>query len=257
MTTPLPTYPDLAGKAALVTGGSRGIGAETAKALAANGVKAAVVGRDRSAVDRTVGEIRAAGGTAVAMTADCTDPADLVRLRAQAEQSVGPIEVLCAFVGGGGDPVPIEQMSLEHWHSVVDLNLTTTFLAVQTFLPGMIERGGGSIITMASTAGRLPGGAAASYAAAKAGVLMFTRQVAQEVGRYGVRVNCLAPSLIMTESQQERIPAEKLPLIVRQFPLGRAGVPADVAHAALFLASESSSWLTGLTIDVAGGRIML
>lgn len=257
MTSTVPTYPDLAGRAALVTGGSRGIGAETARLLAANGVRVVAVGRDKAALEATVAGLRDAGGEAFGIAADCTDPAELERLREEAERAVGPIDVLCAFVGGGGDPVPIERMTLEQWRSVLDLNLTSTFLAVHTFLPGMIERGAGSIITMASTAGRLPGGAASSYAAAKAGVLMFTRHVAGEVGRHGVRVNCLSPSAIMTESQQERIPADRIPMIVKQFPLGRIGVPADVAQAALFLASDSSSWLTGLTIDVAGGRIMI
>ncbi|GAA1991350.1 SDR family NAD(P)-dependent oxidoreductase [Kitasatospora viridis] len=252
-----PVYPDLIGRTALITGASRGIGAETARALAANGVRVVLAARDKSAVEETAEAIRAAGGSAVGFAADCTEQAELERLRELATEAVGPIDVLGAFVGGGGDPVPIERMDLAQFRSVVDLNLTSTFLAVQTFLPSMIERRRGSIITMASTAGRLPGFAAASYAAAKAGVLMFTRHVAGEVGKHGVRVNCVSPSAIMTESQRERIPADRLPMIVKQFPLGRIGEPVDVAQAALFLASDASSWLTGLTIDVAGGRIMI
>lgn len=138
----------------------------------------------------------------------------------------------------------------------MDANLTATFLTVRSFLPGMIARGRGAIVTMASTAGRQAGGASASYAAAKAGVIMFTRHIAAEVGKHGVRVNCLAPSAIRSEQMLGSMPEEQQREMAALFPLGRLGTPEDVALAALFLASESASWLTGVTLDVTGGRVM-
>jgi 3-oxoacyl-[acyl-carrier protein] reductase len=253
----IPTYPDLAGKAALVTGGSQGIGAETCRMLVAQGTRVALASRNKDNVEARVEELRAAGGEAVGIVADGSVPEDVERMRDEVESSIGPIDVLAAFVGGAGDPVPFEQIGLDAWRSTIDLNLTATYLALHTFLPGMMERGHGSVITMASTAGRLAGHAAASYAAAKAGVLMLTRHLAREVGEHGVRINCISPSAVMTESQEGRIPEEKRAQVISLFPLGRLGTPADCALATLFLASESSSWLTGLTIDVAGGRLIL
>jgi 3-oxoacyl-[acyl-carrier protein] reductase len=121
----------------------------------------------------------------------------------------------------------------------------------------MIERGRGSIITMASSAARLPVGAPVAYAAAKAGVIMLTRHLATEVGRHGIRVNCLAPHTILTDEIRQRMPDQMQREWAAQVPLGRLGTPEDVAMAALFLASESAAWITGVTLDVAGGRIVI
>jgi 3-oxoacyl-[acyl-carrier protein] reductase len=148
-------------------------------------------------------------------------------------------------------------MPEEQWRSVIDSDLTTTFLAVRSFLPGMIERGRGSIITMASSAGRLPSQASAAYAAAKAGVVMFSKHVANEVGQHGVRINCLAPSSILTERVERLMPEETQRQVAAMHVLQRMGTPEDVAMATLFLASESSSWITCVTLDVAGGRIIV
>jgi 3-oxoacyl-[acyl-carrier protein] reductase len=125
---------------------------------------------------------------------------------------------------------------------------------LKAFLPGMVERGRGSIVTMSSLAGRLAAtGAPAPYSAAKAGVVMLTREVAAQYGPHGIRANCVAPSTIRTD---RNMPAGYLERMTALHPVGRLGIPADVASAALFLASDASSWLTGVTIDVAGGRFM-
>jgi 3-oxoacyl-[acyl-carrier protein] reductase len=256
MTDNTPTYPDLAGKVALVTGGSGGIGAATCRLLAANGAKVAVNGRDEAKIDAVVGEIRSAGGEAVGVPADCTDPAAVEDMRRRAEE-LGPASVVAAFVGGGrARPGPVAQTTEEDWHSTVDGSLTATFLTLKAFLPGMVERGGGSVVTMASSAARAPTGAPAPYAAAKAGVMMLTRHVAQEVAPSGVRVNCLAPHTVLVERTRRVIPEERRQQMAAEIPLGRLGTPEDVALAALFLASESSSWITGVALDVAGGWIM-
>ena len=257
-TAPIPTYPDLASKVAVVTGGSGGIGAATCRLLAANGVRVAVNGRDEAKIDAMVDEIGSDGGQAIGVAADVTDFAAIERMRRRVEQELGSIDVLAAFAASGGPPPgPTAQITEEEWRSAIDGNLTSTFLTLKSFLPAMIERGGGSIVTMASSAGRVPTPAPTAYAAAKAGVVMLSRQVAVEVGEHGVRVNCLAPDSILTERTRGFMSEEQRRQWAAMFPLGRMGEPEDVALATLFLASESSSWLTGVTLDVAGGKIML
>lgn len=251
-------YPDLAGKVAVVTGGSAGIGAATCRLLAANGARVVVNGRDQARIQAVVDAIGAGGGEAIGVTGDCTDPAAVERLRQQVEQDLGPVEVLAAFVGGGrARPGPVADISVEDWRSTVDGSLTATFLTLKSFLPGMTQRGRGAILTMASSAARLPGlGAPAPYVAAKAGVVMLTRQVASEVGRHGVRVNCLAPHTILTEQVQRVAPKAWREKMAAAIPLGRLGTPEDVALAAVFLASDNAAWITGVTLDVAGGYVM-
>jgi 3-oxoacyl-[acyl-carrier protein] reductase len=254
----LPIYPDLAGKVAVVTGGSGGIGAATCRLLAANGARVAVNGRDQARIDTVVQAIRATGGEAIGVAGDCTDLTAVESLRQQVEQDLGPADVLAAFVGGGrARPGPVAEVPEPDWRSTVDGSLTATFLTLKGFLPAMIERGRGAIVTMASSAARLPGlGAPAPYVAAKAGVVMLTRQVASEVGRHGIRVNCLAPHTILTEQLQRVAPPEWRDKMAAAIPLGRLGTPQDVALAAVFLASDSAAWLTGVTLDVAGGYVM-
>jgi len=256
--TSIPRYPDLAGKVAVVTGGSGEIGAETCRFLAANGVKVTVSGRNEDAIDAVVDGIRAESGEAIGVVADCLDSAALDELRATTERELGPVDVLCAFAGFDSGPTPLEQVTEAAWREMLDSNLTTTFLTLQAFLPSMTRRGTGSVITMSSAVGRLPGWASVGYATAKAGILMLTRRIAQDVGRYNVRVNALAPSAILTEKQEQRIPeAVRNKVIEEQFAIARWGTPADCAYAALFLASDASSWITGQTTDIAGGKIMI
>ncbi|MER6398099.1 SDR family NAD(P)-dependent oxidoreductase [Kitasatospora sp. NPDC001603] len=250
-------YPNLAGKVVVITGGSRGIGAETARAFARQGSAVAVLGRDEAALTAVSGELRAAGGVALGLVADCTDAAALARAAVRIEDELGPADVLAAFAGGNGYPVPTVRETEEHWRAVLDADLTATFLTVRAFLPGLLERGSGSVIAMASTAGRLPGGSSAAYAAAKAGVLMFARHLALEVAGTGVRVNALAPGAVRTERTAAAMPAEVQAAVAAAHPLGRLGEPADIAAAALFLASTASSWITGQTLDVSGGRVIV
>ena len=254
----VPIYPDLAGKVAVVTGGSGGIGAATCRLLAANGAKVAVNGRDRTRIQAVVDTIREGGGEAVGVDGDCTDAAAVQRLRQVVEQELGSAEVLAAFVGSGrARPGPVADVPEEDWQSTLDGSLTATFLTLKSFLPGMIQQGRGAIVTMASSAARLPGlGAPAPYMAAKAGVIMLTRQVASEAGPHGVRANCLAPHTILTEQIRRMAPQEWRDQMAAAVPLRRLGTPEDVARAAVFLTSDSAAWLTGVTLDVAGGYVM-
>jgi 3-oxoacyl-[acyl-carrier protein] reductase len=256
-------YPELQGKVALVTGGSGGIGRGTAKVLAEQGMRVVVNGRDPVAIEATVKEVATSaeaarsGGTAIGMAADTTDLAAVESMRQEVERRYGQVDVLAIFAGGGtGRPAPIDRTGEEDWHATVNANLTSTFLVIKSFLPGMRERRQGSIITMSSLAARTPTPASVAYTAAKAGVIALTKQLAHELAPIGIRVNNIAPSTIMTERLEGRMPGEFKERMLAEHPLGRLGTPLDVANVTAFLASDASSWLTGLTIDVAGGKWM-
>jgi 3-oxoacyl-[acyl-carrier protein] reductase len=255
---PIPTYPDLAGQVAVVTGGSKGIGAATCRVLAANGVRVAVVARDRQGIDGVVSGLRGAGAEAIGISADVTELRQIDRMRSQVEAELGAPDVLVAFAGGFGRFTALHDITEEEWHDVIESNLTSTFLTCKSFLPGMIERGSGAIVTMATNGARvLDVPLTASYAAAKAGVMVFTRHLAKEVGPHGIRANCVAPATTLTERTERILTPERRVELAELAPLGRMGIPDDTALATLFLASSSAAWLTGVTLDVAGGRIML
>jgi 3-oxoacyl-[acyl-carrier protein] reductase len=255
----VPVYPDLDGKVAVVTGGSKGIGAATAVLLGRNKARVAVCGRDEESIERVTDETRSAGAAdAAGIAADLTTEDGVARLRAEVEERLGPAEVLMAFAGGFGARTPLLETQLEEWNGVVESNLTSTFLTLREFAPGMVERGAGAIVTMASNAARfLDIQLTASYAAAKAGIMTLSRHAALELGPHGVRVNILAPATILSERVKRNMDEERLASIAEMSPLGTIGVPEDPALAALFLASDSARWMTGVTVDVAGGRIMM
>ncbi|HUY97463.1 MAG TPA: SDR family NAD(P)-dependent oxidoreductase [Verrucomicrobiae bacterium] len=250
-------YPDLSGKVAVITGGSRGIGAATAVALGANRAGVAVVGRDRAALDSTVTAITAEGATAIGLVADCTVEQDLAGLRTRVHRQLGAVDILVVFAGGSGMPVASHHETGQHWRQVIETNLTSTYLTIATFLPDMLARHSGVIVTMASAAARQAAGSSAAYAAAKAGVIGFSRHLAGEYAHAGIRINCIAPSAIETDRMRSWVPTEQRRALAAAFPLGRLGQPEDVAAATLFLASSASSWVTGATLDVAGGTVML
>jgi 3-oxoacyl-[acyl-carrier protein] reductase len=251
------SYPDLAGKVAIVTGGSRGIGAATAAAFAANGAAVAVIGRDEAALAAVTADIAAAGGRAIWVPADCTVPADLARMADAVAAELGPADILAAFAGGNGMPVPTESEQPEHWREIIETDLNSVFYTVHAVLPAMLARGHGAIVTMSSAAARQPAQSAAAYAAAKAGVVAFTRHLAKELGPRGIRVNCVAPSATENDKMRAWMSAEQRDALGASFPLRRIGQPADVAAATLFLAADASAWITGATLDIAGGKIMV
>ena len=251
-TTPAP---DLRDEVVVVTGGSRGIGAGAARRFAALGARVVVSGRDREALDAVVTSITSSGGRAVGITAECADQAEVDALLAGTEAAFGPATMLLAFAGGDGRREPIQQLDAERWRSVIDSNLTATYITVRTFALGMTARRRGSIVTMSSTAGRQPGGASVAYAAAKAGIVMLTRHLANDLAPYGVRINCIAPSAIETERLVRLMPAAAREQLGQSFPLRRLGSVDDVADTAIYLATAQSAWITGITIDLTGGRV--
>ena len=248
----------LAGKVALVTGSSRGIGAAIAAVFAREGARVAVHGRDRAALAAVQDQIERNGGRALPVLADVTKFDEIEAMRHRIEQELGPVEILVANAGGSFTPPgPLEAIDEAGWRASVEGNLTATFLTIKSILPGMKDRKAGNIITISSAAGRRPHPQSPiPYAAAKAGIQMLTQHLAAQVGPYGIRVNCIAPETILTKRNQERIPDAQKQALVDMHPIRRLGTPEDVAQLARFLASDDSGWITGAVLDVSGGAVM-
>ena len=250
-----PPNDSLAGKVALVTGSSRGIGAAIARRFARCGASVAVHGRDPQALAAVHDEIERDGGRAIRVAADVTSYAEIETMRLRIERELGPIDILVANAGGSPiPPGPVEEISEEGWRASVDVNLTATFLTIKSVLPGMKQRRSGHIVTLSSTAGRRPHvRSPVAYAAAKAGIEMLTRDLALQAGPFGIQVNGIAPETILTERNMDLIPDALRQSLVDQHPIRRLGTPEDIAAAACFLVSEDSGWITGVILDVAGG----
>ena len=248
----------LEGKVALITGSSRGIGAGIARLFAQEGANVAVHGRDRAALSAVEADIRSFGGRVTSVVGDVTNFADLEGNRRHIEHALGPIDIVVANAGGSfTPPAPLEDISEDGWRASVEGNLTATFLTIKSVLPGMKQRKTGNIITISSAAGRRPHpNSPIPYSAAKAGIQVLTLDVAAQAGPFGIRVNCIAPETILTDRNRARIPDAQQAQLVEFHPIRRLGVPEDVAHVALFLASDQSSWITGVILDVAGGAVM-
>ena len=250
---------DLDRRVALVTGSSRGIGRAVAFHLSQRGATVAVHGRDEGAVMAVVREIETAGGRAFATTADLTRYDEIESLRDLIVEHLGVVDILVANAGGSPvPPGPLEDITEDAWRASIDANLTATFLTVKAFLPDMKRRGRGVVITMSSAAARRPTERSPmAYAAAKAGIELLTKELAAQAGPSGVRVNCLAPETILTERNLVQIPPALQEQLRDAHPIRRLGTPQDVAEAAGFLASDASAWISGVTVDVAGGSVLV
>ncbi|HJZ73989.1 MAG TPA: SDR family NAD(P)-dependent oxidoreductase, partial [Vicinamibacterales bacterium] len=225
---------------------------------AREGAGVAIHGRDETALAVVHADIERAGGRAIRVVADVTRFEEIEALRAHVESQLGPVDILVANAGGNpSPPAPVETISEATWRATVDANLTATFLTVKSFLPGMKARNAGTIITISSAAARRPHpGSPIAYAAAKAAIQIFTQDVAAQAGPHNIRINCIAPEIILTERNQAAIPPAQQSQLAELHPLRRLGSPDDVARAALFLSSPESAWITGVVLDVSGGAVM-
>jgi meso-butanediol dehydrogenase/(S,S)-butanediol dehydrogenase/diacetyl reductase len=236
----------LEGKRAVVTGGGSGIGRATCRLFAAEGATVVVADLLGERAEEVAAEI---GGTAV--QADVTVALDVARM----VEAAGRIDVLVNNAGGGMADDLLE-LSEEEWDTDVTVNLKSAFLCSKAVLPGMIERGSGVILNISSVNG-MAFFANEPYSAAKAGVINLTRSMAVRYGKHGIRAVAIAPGTIRTPLWQERIDKEPeiFERLIRWYPLGRVGEPEDVAKAAVFLASDDASWITGEVLRVDGGLL--
>ena len=248
---------DLSGKVAIVTGAGGGMGVAIARRLASGGAK--VVANDLSpeAADKTVADLRERGHEAVAMAGDVSAIADVRRLVDATRERFGAIHVL---VNNAGvlRPTRVVDIEEDEWDFIIRVNLKGTYLCSRAVLPGMQQQGWGRIVNMSSTAGRSTstvGGA--HYTASKAGVLGFTRHLAREVARDGITVNAVCPGLIDTDMVRLTIDQEQMDAYAERFPAGRVGEPREVADVVAFLASERTSYITGASLDINGGALMM
>lgn len=227
--------------------------------FAREGASVVVHGRDRAALSLVRSQVEQDGGRALDVIGDITNFADIEAMRARIEQELGPVDILVANAGGSFTlPGPLEEITEDGWRASVDGNLTATFLTIKSFLPGMKQRGVGSILTISSAAARRPHpNSPVAYAAAKAGIEILTQHLATQVGPHGIRVNCIAPETILTERNNSRIPEAQKKALLDAHPIKRLGTPDDIARAALFLASDDAGWITGVVLDVAGGAVMV
>lgn len=242
-------------RVALVTGSSRGIGRAIALALAQAGMDVAVTFRERSAEAAAVaGEIRERGRRALAVQLDVSSRQSVRRAFARCLEELGGLD---ALVNSAGvlQQKPFLSLTDEDWDRTLAVNLTGTFLCCQEGLPILLDRGGGAIVNIASVGGQIGGSLAVHYAASKAGVISLTRSLAR-VGAPSVRVNCVAPGLIDTEMTQAEIATEAGKAKVRTLLLQRPGEAREVARAALFLATDESSYVTGQVLNVNGGQYL-
>ena len=245
---------NLAGKVALVTGASKGIGAAIARELAARGAAVAVnYSGSKAAAEKLVSEIEASGGKAIALQADLSNPASAAPLANAVADQLGPIDILVNNAGVY-EFRPLEQITPEHFYKQFNLNvlglLSITQAAVARFNPA-----GGSIINIGSVAGKMAPAMGAVYSATKGAVDTITVALSKELGPKKIRVNALNPGLVETEGTHGAgiIGSDFEVGAAKGTPLGRIGQPQDIGTAAAFLASQDSGWLTGQTIYAAGG----
>ena len=245
----------LAGRTALVTGGSRGIGRAIAMALARAG---AAVGinyvNDADAAADTVREIDEAGGSAVAVRTDVRDTEAAAKMVAEVRAALGPVGILVNNAGVLRDK-PITFMSDQEWDDVVDINLRGAFTCIKAVGRDMMRARYGRIINISSAAGITGDAMRASYVAAKAGMIGLTKAAAREFATSGVTANAIAPGVIETDMIKALSDAKRAALLER-VPLGHFGEPDDVARAAIFLASDRSGYITGQVLSVDGGMVM-
>jgi 3-oxoacyl-[acyl-carrier protein] reductase len=248
-----PTDALLTDRSAVVTGGGGGIGAAVCEALAAFGAAVVVLDRDGAGADRVATAIRGRGGRAEALEGDARAPGDVEAALARADERHGPVRILVNVVGGVFVEPFLDGVE-KGWDAILRANLKTVLHATQRAGRRMREhRLGGSIVSIVSIEAARAAPGYAVYAAAKAGVVSFTKTMAVELGADGVRVNALAPDVCLTDALRALLPAGREAAFPRLIPLGRAGVPDDVAGAAVFLASDLARYVTGVTLPVDGG----
>ena len=249
----------LIGKCAIITGAATGIGRATALSFGDEGAKVAIIDLDRQGAERTALLLTEKGASAKAFIADVTSRVDVERVFAECADFLKRLDILVNCVGGWTGYQRLEDINEENWDRMIDLNLKSVYLCCHAAIPLMKGRGWGRIINLGSLAGRSTsaGTSPAHYGAAKAAVSVLTQYIAKEVGPYGITANTVAPGTTLTERAKKGLTPEKKEMFTKACPLGHLAEPEEISDVITFLASDASRYITGATIDVNGGRLML
>ncbi len=268
--------PPLEGKVAIVTGAGRrnGIGRHIALALARQGADVVVTGSGRPPeaypedekamgwrdIDSVADEIRALGSKALPLVIDISKADQVQRLVDETRRQLGRIDILVnnAAAARGNDRVPIVQLEEAEWRKVIEVNLTGTFLVTKAVAGALIEQGeGGRIVNISSIAGREGIPTFAAYGTTKAGIILFTRVLAQELAPHGINVNCVCPGLVGTYRMKDIVQQGPIrDAVMRTIPLGREGTPEEIGELVAFLCGPDASYVHGQAINIDGGRVM-
>ncbi len=243
---------DLSGEVVLVTGASRGIGAAIADLLAARGAKVVGTATTEAGAQAITARMTALGGLGKVL--DVTDSAAVETVIEDIGKSIGPISVLVNNAGITRDQI-LMRMKDEDWNIILDTNLSSVYRTSKAVMRGMMKARKGRIINIASVIGLTGNAGQANYAAAKAGIIAFSKSLAKEIGSRGITVNVVAPGFIQTD-MTDTLPEEAKQALMGQIALGRLGSPSDIAEAVAFLAGPAAAYITGETLNVNGGMYM-
>ena len=243
---------DLTGRTALVTGASGGIGRAIAQALSETGAKVALSGTRENVLEEVAGTLK---GESAIVPCNLSDAESVDGLVGRAEEAIGPLDILVANAGITRDKL-LMQMKDEDWNDVLSVNLGSYFRLTKSCVRGMMKRRHGRIIGITSIVGVTGNPGQANYCASKAGMIGFTKSLAQEVASRGITANTIAPGFIESP-MTEVLPEKQKDALLGQIPAGRLGQGADIAAAAIYLASDQAAYVTGQTIHVNGGMAMI
>lgn len=248
----------LQGKAGVIIGASRGIGAATARAFAANGARTVIASRDMATLENLAEEMRALGGEAIPFKCDVRDPAAIEATVEHAEKAFGRLDI--AFNNAAANPIRAKfaDHSLEDFEEVLDTNLRSVFVAMRAQIRAMLRAGGGAIVNTSSSAGLIAMPQMAGYNASKHGVVGLTKAAALDHGRDNIRVNAIAPGAVLTDMLKSGSGGteEGLKRIGQVTPLGRVSQPEEQAASVVWLLSDAASFVTGVTLPVDGGYVV-
>ena len=242
-----------AGKVALVTGGASGIGEACVLTLARSGVRVAIVDLNHELGEQTVAAVQQAGGEAIFLRVDVSDPAAVEQMVATTVERFGRLDIAVNNAGIGGEPNPTGSYSIEGWRKVIDVNLNSVFYCMRYEIPQMLAQGGGMIVNMASILGSVGFATAPAYVAAKHGVVGLTKAAALEYGKQGIRINSVGPAFIKTPLLVDALDEQTQSYLSGLHAVGRMGESQEVAELVAFLCSDQASFLTGAYYLVDGG----
>jgi len=249
----------LDGKVALITGAGSGMGQATALLFASEGAKVGIVDYVTKEGQNTVGMIKEAGGEAIFIQADISKATDTERMVETIVETYGRLDILHNNAGISQRMVPTAETTEEEWNRIIDVNLKGVFLGSKYAIPVMLKQGGGVIINTSSASGLEGWAGLGAYTASKGGVVLLTKTMALDYAGHNIRVNCICPGFIHTPMMDRQLPKDpqaKQAVTMRiQSPMGRVGQPQEIAKAALYLASDDSSYVTGAVLVVDGGLI--